>query len=62
MQQLSEQDLGNLSFLLNLDSEEAWDDWAESVEDDDLNYALELLQAVAASRKKMHQELDMMLG
>lgn len=62
MQQLSEQDLGNLSFLFNLDSEEAWDDWAESVEDDDLNYALELLQAVAASRKKMHQELDMMLG
>lgn len=60
MLSLSDTDLTNLSFLLTLDSDEQWDAWAESVDDDDLDYALELLQMVSASKKNMFKSLDLL--
>ena len=48
---LTQEDLNNYKFLISLNSEEDWDNWADQVEEDDLNYALELLMFIKQARE-----------
>lgn len=52
-----EHDLGNLEFLLTA-SFEVLQDWANYVDDDDMDYARELLLAARQYWSEMAEELD----
>jgi len=41
---MNDHDRSNLQFILSLD-EKTYDEWTESLSEDDVNYALELLKA-----------------
>ena len=44
---MNDWDKNNLEFLLSLKSKAEWDDWAESCDEDDFLYAMELVKAAA---------------
>ena len=48
---LTQEDLNNYKFLISLESEKAWNDWTKQCDEDDLDYALELLTFVKKSRE-----------
>lgn len=54
---LTKDDLNNLSFLLKLEKQEDWDKWSESCDEDDLEYAIELLSFVKENRMRFLSEL-----
>lgn len=54
---LTKDDLNNLSFLLKLEKQEDWDRWSESCDEDDLEYAIELLSMVKENRMQVLSEL-----
>lgn len=56
---LTKNDINNYRFLLSLDSDQAWDEWSDSVDEDDLDYALELLQNIKSLRSNLYQKLGL---
>lgn len=45
---MNEYDRNNLNFILTLSTPEDWENWAESLSEDDLRYALELVKTAQA--------------
>lgn len=45
---MNEYDRNNLNFILTLNTPEDWENWAESLSEDDLRYALELVKTAQA--------------
>ena len=54
---MNKRDRDNLNFILSL-NEEQFDDWMESLEEDDLNYAIELIRT--ARTENLLKEMDLM--
>ncbi len=54
---MKQQDLDNLGFLMNL-SEEDFDQWLELASDDDVEYALEIIQH--AKKDYLMKELEIL--
>lgn len=54
-------DLNNLSYIMSLNNEQ-FDEWMLSISDDDVNYAIEIIQARRAELiEKEHELLEDML-
>ena len=50
-------DLNNVRYIMSLNDDQ-FNEWADSLTDDDLQYAMELLRA--ARLQNVHQELELM--
>ena len=56
---MNDHDRDNLDFLMSLDTQDAWDNWAEHCSDDDFLYALELIRfAKSETEIKMMEVLE----
>ena len=55
---MNEYDRNNLNFILTLNTQEDWENWAESLSEDDLRYALELVKTAQAESVVQMLELQ----
>lgn len=53
---MNEYDRDQLNFIMSLD-DEAFNDWATAMADDDIKYAIELIQAARLENAILEQEL-----
>lgn len=55
---MNEYDRNNLNFILTLNSPDEWEAWAETLSEDDLRYALELVKTAQAESVVQMLELQ----
>jgi hypothetical protein len=55
---MNEYDRNNLQFILSLKNPAEWEEWAETLSEDDLRYALELIKIAQAESLVQMMELQ----
>lgn len=54
---MNDYDRSNLEFLLSIKTDEDWQNWADAVDADDLDYAMELIKTAQAENEVFQMEL-----